>query len=69
MLLLLLSSATLTSCASRSTPIPVVTEAPKLQPLPVEISGAEPPPSGSYSRELTEQRAEWRELLTSTPTN
>jgi hypothetical protein len=66
---LLLLTLTLPSCALRSnaTP-PVIVSAPTLTPLPEELARIEPPLSGSYSAELTRQRAEWRKLLTDTQT-
>ena len=66
---LLLLLLMLPACAMRSnaTP-PVVVSAPVLTPLPEELAQIEPPPSGSYSAALMQSRAEWRRLLTGTPT-
>jgi hypothetical protein len=66
---LLLLTLTLPACAMQSPATPPVIASPLvLTPLPEELARIEPPPSGAYSTELTRQRAEWRRLLTNTPT-
>lgn len=65
LLLLLMPPA----CATPSSVMPpAVVSGPVLTPLPEELVRIEPPRSGSYSAELTRSRAEWRALLTNTPT-
>ncbi len=70
LLLWLLLSVTVSSCATKSAslPPPVVGEKPKASPLPSEIANIEPPPSGSYTTKLTDRRKSSQARLKSTPT-
>lgn len=49
-------------------PPPVVGEKPKALPLPSAIAEIEPPPSGHYTKLLTDRRESSRQLLKSMPT-
>ena len=70
LLLWLLPLLMVSACATRSEPLPppVVGEKPRLLPLPSAIAEIEPPPSGHYTKLLTDRRETSRQRLKSTPT-
>lgn len=70
LLLWLLPLLMVSACATRSEPLPppVVGERPKALPLPSAIAEIEPPPSGHYTKLLTDRRESSRQLLKSMPT-
>ena len=70
LLLWLLPLLMVIACATRSEPLPppVVGEKPKTLPLPSAIAEIEPPPSGHYTKLLTDRRESSRQLLKSMPT-
>ena len=65
LLLWLLPLLMVSACATRSEPLPppVVGEKPKALPLPSAIAEIEPPPSGHYTKLLTDRRESSRQLL------
>lgn len=70
LLLWLLPLLMVSACATRSepSPQPVVGEKPRPLPLPSAIAEIEPPPSGHYTKLLTDRRETSRQRLKSTPT-
>ena len=65
LLLWLLPLLMVSACATRSEPSrpPVVGEKPKALPLPSAIAEIEPPPSGHYTKLLTDRRESSRQQL------
>ena len=65
LLLWLLPLLMVSACATRSEPLPppVVGEKPKALPLPSAIAEIEPPPSGHYTKLLTDRRESSRQQL------
>lgn len=58
----------ISACATPSeTMPPVVVNGPALTPLPAELKEIEPPPSGYYSKMLSDFQEGLRKRLTSTP--
>ena len=70
LLLWLLPLLMVSACATKSEPSqpPVVGQKPKALPLPSAIAEIEPPPSGHYTKLLTDRRESSRQLLKSMPT-
>ena len=70
LLLWLLPLLMVSACATKSEPSqpPVVGQKPKALPLPSAIAEIEPPPSGHYTKLLTDRRETSRQRLKSTPT-
>lgn len=66
--LLMLAAALLTTaCATPSGTLPVVVSGPDLTQLPAEVKEIDPPPSGYYSKKLTDWRESSLQRLSSTP--